>query len=238
MPELRDEERIFDHDHLNNRSLPEARERYLLDINTLTRRPYASLGLVELQALAAVRGVAVFNAQDAAALPVEDDYFEPLVAYDEAHGLPDDAEQPLEREVQQQLRGFLADAPRMDPQEGARHFTRQNGRAWLTRHVHTSIGLWLQGPDGLMVSWRDVARYEVLDGRTLAEHEAAGGMIAGKPRDLYRGDIVGLATPEAEFMAHARSDVDALRTLAAAVAGDLPPSVEDLATAVGKALRS
>lgn len=60
-------------------------------------------------------------------------------------------------------------------------------------------------PDHLLESYKDIARYEVLDGRTRAQHEAGG-----HEGSLYREDIVGLANPDAEFIAHSRSDIDAL----------------------------
>lgn len=63
---------------------------------------------------------------------------------------------------------------------------------------------------GLIESHRGIARFEVLNGRTLAEHHAAAGRINGERRDLYRKDIVGLDNPEATFIAHARQDVDDL----------------------------
>jgi hypothetical protein len=56
-------------------------------------------------------------------------------------------------------------------------------------------------------SHREIARYEVLDGKT--RQEAGLGPDADRSNSpLYREDLVGLDNPEAEFIAQAREDVD------------------------------
>ncbi len=62
---------------------------------------------------------------------------------------------------------------------------------------------------GRMVSFREIARYDVLDGAT---REEAGLSPDAGPRNsrLYREDFLALDSPEAEFIAHARDDVDTL----------------------------
>lgn len=112
-------------------------------------------------------------------------------------------------EIREFLRGDL------EIEEGSRHlFDAEHRYWWLSRHMKIETELRFQGhkpdgsPDVLLHSYkdRDMARYDVLDGKTLAEYVDGGG----DPRHLYREDIVGLASPEAEFIAHAREDVDYL----------------------------
>lgn len=124
-----------------------------------------------------------------------------------------------------ELRDFLRGE--LDPREELhRELDRDPRTAWLTRGVVIRPDLNL-GVDGLLKSYREMARYEVLGRsladrwsgyRTRAEWEAERGAVDG-PRGreagsrtveqaLYREDFVGLAHPEAEFIAHAREDVD------------------------------
>lgn len=109
-------------------------------------------------------------------------------------------------EVREFLQGTL------EIEEGARHMTDRDGRFWsISRNMRINSVLRFQGrsqdgsPDILMHSYsdEDMARYEVLNGKTLAEHLASGG----RRSDLYREDIVGIATPEAELIAHAPDDI-------------------------------
>lgn len=109
-------------------------------------------------------------------------------------------------EVREFLRGTL------EVEEGARHMFDRDGRFWsISRNMRINSVLRFQGrnqdgtPDVLMHSYSDgdMARYEVLNGKTLAEHLAGGG----RRSDLYREDIVGIATPEAELIAHAPDDL-------------------------------
>jgi hypothetical protein len=106
-----------------------------------------------------------------------------------------------------ELREFLTGTMYHD--EPGRSLCRDGVDVWLERGVFVKPDLSVQR-DHRMVSYRDVARYEVLGGRTIAEHQAAGGQINGQRRDLYREDIVGLDNADAEFMAAARQDVDDL----------------------------
>lgn len=109
-------------------------------------------------------------------------------------------------EVREFLRGEL------EVEEGARHMLDRDSRFWaVSRNMRINSELRFQGrkqdgsPDVMMHSYSDddMARYEVLNGKTLAEHLAAGG----KRSDLYREDIVGFASPEAELIAHAPDDM-------------------------------
>ena len=104
----------------------------------------------------------------------------------------------------QQLLEFL-DEP-MDPEEGPRDIAINN--QVYSRYWARVPDLMLH-EDGLMRSYRTLAKYEVLNGRSKAE--------AGLPEDagrsnspLYREDLVGFDNPEAEFLAHARQDVEFL----------------------------
>lgn len=103
------------------------------------------------------------------------------------------------------IREFLAwDQDPLAPHDA--HLSR-DGFAWLSRGVQVYEDLRFQDHgEHLMVSYRDIARYEVLDGRTMKEHLTNGG----RESDLYREDIVGLDNPDATFIAHSRSDVDYL----------------------------
>lgn len=131
----------------------------------------------------------------------------------------------------ERIRDFLAGS--RDAEDGAVTLSifRTSDHAWLTRGVQAFPDLQLP-VHGWMRSYRDVARYEVLGGQTRAEAGLAPD--AGRMNSpLYREDIVGLDTPEADFIAHARQDVDdllaeldAVRAVAAATfaaidAGDL-----------------
>ncbi|HMJ02187.1 MAG TPA: hypothetical protein VK506_04545, partial [Conexibacter sp.] len=124
--------------------------------------------------------------------------------------------EPPESELHARAREFLA--REQDPLHAREDhlLDPETTYAVLTRGVQTYPDLRFQGrkanggPDVLMHSYREMARYEVLDGRTVAEHEAAGGKIDGERRDLYREDLVGIDSPDAEFIAHAREDVDEL----------------------------
>lgn len=110
-----------------------------------------------------------------------------------------------EHPVQEAAREFLAEE--IDLDDPSRHGSRDlivDGDLLLTRAVVVHPELRFQR-DGLMEPARDLARYEVLHGRTLAEHHAGG-----HPGSLYRADICGIDTPEAEFLAHARDDIDTL----------------------------
>lgn len=62
---------------------------------------------------------------------------------------------------------------------------------------------------GVTRSHRELARYEVLNGKTREE----AGLAPGADRTnsaLYREDFIGLDSAEAEFIAHAREDIDFL----------------------------
>lgn len=81
---------------------------------------------------------------------------------------------------------------------------------------------------GLLRSYKDLARYEVLGKlnghfrppfRSRKEFEAA----TGEPADhaLYREDIIGLAQAEADFIAHSASDIPWLLSHIASLAAEL-----------------
>lgn len=201
-------EYVFDHDAVESYSVDRAREQYLKDVDLMPEARYAELSLEQLKALTEKRELTVVNAEDAAEEPIEDDYVEAHCGWDVEHGFAPGGFEPdwgEERALQEELRDFLRPGE-MDPDEGSRHLAR-GSHAWLVRGVMVRPDMRF-GVDHLLRSYRDLARYEVLDGRTRAEHAAAGGTIDGERRDLYRHSIVGIDTPEAEFIAHARSDVD------------------------------
>lgn len=110
-----------------------------------------------------------------------------------------------------EIREFLRDE--LDIEEGARHlYDREDRHHWLSRNMQVASELRFQGrgpdgaPDIILHSYRDLARFEVLGGKTMAEHLTDGG----RRDDLYREDIVGIASPEAEFIARAREDMQTL----------------------------
>lgn len=94
-----------------------------------------------------------------------------------------------------------------DPQP--RHFTIKNSQP-LTRWIKMTPELRLIDQErGVTVSHHDLVRYDVLGAKTRAE----AGLDAGAGRSnspLYREDFTGITTPEAEFIAHSREDVDLL----------------------------
>ncbi len=130
----------------------------------------------------------------------------------------------------------------LDRAEGNRDMERPGTPfAFLSRSVETYVDMAFP-VGGLMRSYREFARYEVLgrrlgagwgDYRTRGEWEAEEGaveLVDGRTGDrparsveaaLYREDFCGLAHPEAAFIEHSREDVDWLlarvRELAAEV---------------------
>ncbi len=214
-PEIRRREYIFDHGACESYTIDRARERYIVDCALLATRPYSEMTRQQLHDLAKARGLTVLNAEDPTDAPIEDDFYDALVEWDDEHGLDSDS-QPAMCERMPRLAEFI-DTPLGD-EEGARHFAGEDGYTLLSRgaqHLPDVRFAHWEGErgarnSGLLHSYVDSARYEVLDGRTIAEHEAAGGRIKGERRDLYRDDIVGIANPDADFIAHARADVDEL----------------------------
>lgn len=128
-------------------------------------------------------------------------------AHDVSEATPARSDDPLCRcsELRQFLSGELS------PEEGRRDFLGPDGYAQFTRHIRVDPDLRFQKRDEngehrtLMVSWKDIARYEVLDGLTEAENAKLE-----QPHELYREDIVGIDNPEAELIAHSREDMDFL----------------------------
>lgn len=108
----------------------------------------------------------------------------------------------------QEIREFLAGS--MAEEGGHRDFIDRNGEhGSLSRGVGHADDLRFAVREvtvgGLMFSYRDMARYEVLGGLTREENDKLD-----KPRELYREDIVGIDNPDAEFIAHAREDIEVL----------------------------
>lgn len=208
-PSTRTVQYVFEHANSESYALERARERYLLAptaaeaLALLPDAPYEDLSLQQLRELATNRGLTV-NSLDDGGDP-NDDYIEALRYWDSERGLDElgDPDWPRLRERQVELAEFLAGD--LEPEEGARHLVGTDGCAWLSRGVATQPDLrCLVGP--YLESYRDLARYHVLAGKTLEAHLAAGGFVT----DLYRRDLSGIDTPEATFIAASRKDVEAL----------------------------
>lgn len=139
-------------------------------------------------------------------------------------GVHGEGSDPDRREVECQcdaLREFLTGE--LGLTEGRRDYMRPTGYVWLTRHLEHRPDLmfaakepverFAEFPSGRktfvrnehggerLVSYRDIARFEVLGGKTREESPEG---------NLYREDIVGLDNPEAELIAHARDDLEYL----------------------------
>jgi hypothetical protein len=226
---------VFDHDDVEGYPLEEARERYLLKPGTLPLADYVTAPLDDLRALASARGLVVVNAEIPDDPPIEDDYDEALRRWDEDHRLID----PLTggpahwatAEGQERLRDFLAGD--LDPTEGDRHLPRrdQGGHpwAWLSRGVQTTPTLHVRG-EGRMVTAGSVARFEVLGDRTIEQAERELDRV-----NLYRDTVSGLGTPEMDFIANARSDMDELLAEVERLRMELWEVGRDLATVKGLA---
>jgi hypothetical protein len=231
-PRVRHTESVYCSGADGSLSIEEARERLIRDPATLLDRTeqvqvgewgdYDRLSEDRMLELAEARGIDVLKNGTGTAADVLtyiegvlcggiwDDLNYALGDYDEEHDTK--PSYWTTRQAQDALRDFLAGE--MHDGDAERHLRGLDGHIEFYRGLHYRPDMAVQqrtddGP-GWMVPWCDVARYEVLNGRTLAEHEAAGGRINGERRDLYRQDIVGLDNPEAEFIAHARQDVDDL----------------------------
>lgn len=207
--DIRRHEYVYDHEASESYSLEEAKEIYLIDPELIAPKPYEELELEELRALCARRGIEDVEVADGDHDPwTEADYVDALSDWDEEHG---HSHGSAEAGLQSALVDFLSSERGLcdDMSSGTVEEITRNGSVWLSRNVVIRPDLRLN-VDGLMHSYRDLARFQVLAGRTEEEHEAAGGMIDGERRDLYREDIVGIDTPEAEFIAHSREDVEFL----------------------------
>lgn len=226
---VRHETYVFDHDECEAYTVEEIRERFTVDLKLIAPKPYMDMDDEELKALCDARGLAVSasNSEDGV---TASDYWNAIEEYDQKHGTDPD-NWWCSAEGQAAWRNFID--REIDTAEGRRDFVPPDAIfATFTMGVQAFPELRFAGnvPQGAkdgrgepwdrhkvggykMVSYRDIARYAVLDGRTVEEHEAAGGTIDGEPRNLYREDIVGLDNPEAEFIAHSRDDVDFLLDL-------------------------
>lgn len=195
-PNTRTEQYVYDADESEAYTLEEARERYLHPVEKLPppRHDYSALDLEGLKKLATARELVV-KGDD------EDIYVDALVSYDDQHWLQE-GNWFATVEGQIALQDFLSGEISED--EGSRWLRNDKNQGKLARGVAVRTDLRFQR-DGLMQSYRDIARFEVLNGKTEAEH-----VESGAPGNLYREDIVGIDNPEAEFIAHSREDVDAL----------------------------
>lgn len=227
-PQVEYEQYVFNHRASEVYAVEEIRERFTVDPKLIASKSYMDMDEAELKALCDVRGLKVEASYPDDGV-TDCDYLNAIEEYDEEHNISP-RNWWCSRDAQEHLAEFLRGEVTIE--EGSRDLYIPDAFAVerelvLTRSLKANAGLKFAGkvPEDakngrgepwdrhvtggyMLVDYRAIARYEVLDGRTVAEHEAAGGTINGEVRHLYREDIVGLDNPEAEFIAHAREDVD------------------------------
>jgi hypothetical protein len=227
---------VYDEYDHESYTLEEAREKYLLSPETLPPADYSKTPLDDLKALAERRGMTVeIKGEDIDWPDGQHDLFcEALAEWDQERGLTEYAGSNPKwwatQEGQESVQHWLAGD--VEPEEGLRYASIPGSlypsslvrgatpKAQLRVRTVTDPEGW-----GRMRPAADIARFEVLGGRTIEQAERELDRV-----NLYRDDIVGLATPEMEFIANSRSDVDELlaavdRLAAALAAAGLPEHV-------------